>query len=43
MTIAEYPFQEGSALNAGDGLDDDVRRQFALVVPHLRRAFRSST
>jgi len=32
MTIAEYPLQEWSALNAGDRLDDDVRRQFALEI-----------
>lgn len=40
MTIPEYSVQEGSALNARDGLDDDKRWQFALVVPHLRRTLR---
>jgi len=42
MTIAEYSFQEGSALNAGDGFDNDKRWQFALVAPDLRRALRSA-
>jgi len=32
MTIAEYPLQEESGLNAGDARDDDMRRQFALDI-----------
>src|SRR5215510_11271760 len=32
MTIAEYPLQEESGLNAGDPRDDDIRRQFALEI-----------
>ena len=32
MTIAEYPLQEESGLNAGDPRDDDLRRQFALEI-----------
>src|SRR5262245_43667586 len=32
MTIAEYPVQEESGLNAGDARDDDMRRQFALDI-----------
>jgi len=32
MTIAEYPLQEESVLDAGDRLDDDTHRQFALEI-----------